>query len=75
MQKINDMKALGELLRHERKQQGVTQAQLAATCGVGIRFIRELELGKETCHMGKVLNVIQMLGLNLFAAKRGVNNR
>lgn len=72
MQKIDDIKSLGKLIRKERKSQGLTQEQLAAATGVGIRFIRELEQGKESCYIGKALHVIQMLGINIFAVKRGV---
>lgn len=34
--------------------------------GVGVRFIRELEHGKPSCHMGKALQVMAMLGLDVF---------
>lgn len=71
MKKINDIKTLGALIREMRKNQSLTQEHLAATSGVGLRFLRELEHGKETCHIGKVLQVMQMLGIEFFAKKRG----
>lgn len=71
MEKIKTIRALGAFLRQERKSQGLTQEQLAAACGVGIRFVRELEAGKDTCQIGKALYVLQMLGINIFVAKRG----
>lgn len=58
-------KKLGLLVRRTRKEQGLTQAQLAAMTGVGIRFIRELEHGKTSCHIEKALAVIAMLGLEI----------
>ena len=58
-------KELGETIRNTRKAQGLTQPQLAMACGTGVRFIVDLEAGKETCQIGKVLNVIQTLGLAL----------
>lgn len=58
-------KELGEIIKKTRKSQGLTQPQLAMACGTGIRFIVDLESGKETCQIGKALNVIQMLGLSL----------
>jgi y4mF family transcriptional regulator len=70
MKKINKISELGTFVRQERKQQGLTQEQLAAHCGTGIRFIRELEQGKETCHIGKAFHVIKMLGINIILAKR-----
>jgi y4mF family transcriptional regulator len=61
----NKVKELGLLVRETRKAQGLTQEQLAATAGVGVRFVRELEQGKESCHLGKVLIVLAMLGIEL----------
>jgi y4mF family transcriptional regulator len=71
MQKISDIKQLGVLLHEVRKEQGLTQEQLAAVCGVGVRFVRELEHGKATCHIGKVLHVLRILGIEVFARKQG----
>jgi len=56
---------LGRIVRQTRKEQGLTQEQLAATTGVGVRFIRELEQGKESCHIGKALTVVSMLGIDV----------
>ena len=39
-------------------------------CGTGVRFIVDLEAGKETCQIGKALNVIQMLGLKVSVDQR-----
>ncbi len=58
---------LGMLVKRARKEQGLTQEQLAATTGVGVRFIRELEQGKESCHIGKALTVVSMLGMDVVA--------
>ena len=55
------------MIRQARKEQGLTQEQLAATTGVGVRFIRELEQGKESCHIGKALTVVAMLGIDIEA--------
>jgi y4mF family transcriptional regulator len=56
---------LGRLLRQTRKEQGLTQAQLAAATGVGVRFVRELEQGKASCQIGKALLVVSMLGIEI----------
>ncbi len=61
----NKIEKLSGLIKQTRKEQGLTQEQLAATAGVGIRFIRELEQGKESCHIGKALTVISMLGMDI----------
>lgn len=65
MLKVTDTEKLGSLIRDTRKAQGLTQEQLAGICGVGVRFIRELEHGKDSCHIGKAMTVLQMLGLQL----------
>jgi len=52
-------------VRQTRKNQNLTQEDLAAAAGVGIRFIRELEQGKITCQIGKALLILTMLGLNI----------
>lgn len=62
---MSKIEKLGEIIRQARKEQGLTQEQLAATTGVGVRFIRELEQGKESCHIGKALTVVAMLGVDI----------
>ena len=57
-----DSTSLGLLVRRERKAQNLKQAELAAVSGVGVRFIVDLEAGKPTLQLGKVLQVITTLG-------------
>lgn len=59
------------LLKERRKALGYTQAEVASFCNVGLRFLSELENGKETLQLGKVLKVMNILGLDLFARQRG----
>ncbi len=66
---ITDTQALGDFIRQTRKAQGLTQLQLAAFSNVGLRFLRELEQGKVSCHLGKTLHVLHMLGIKLFASE------
>ena len=62
---------LGGAIRDERKAQGLTQAQLAGLCGVGVTYLSKLENGKETAEIGKAIHVARMLGLDLSVVKRG----
>ena len=62
---IQTTKQIGTAIRAKRKALKVTQKDLAMTCGTGLRFISELEQGKPTCQIGKVLQVVQALGLNV----------
>jgi len=56
---------IGVAIRARRKQLKVTQKDLALTCGTGLRFIVDLEKGKPTCQIGKILQVLQALGIKL----------
>lgn len=70
MQQIATSKDIGSLIRTERKRQGLTQTELAGLCGIGITFLSNLENGKQTAELGKALNVLTMLGIDLFAERR-----
>lgn len=63
MSAIANTEAFGVLVRAERRSQKLTQEQLAGLAGVGVRFVRELEAGKESCQLGRALQVAQTLGL------------
>ena len=56
---------MGKLVRAHRKAQAATQAEFASLCSVGVRFISDLENGKPTMELGKVLHVLQCLGLDV----------
>lgn len=62
---IDNVSELGKLIKDTRKSQGLTQADLAISANVGVRFIVDLENGKETAQIGKILQVCQMLGLEI----------
>ena len=62
---MTDIKELGEFVAKVRKAQGVTQLQLAQAASVGRRFVVELESGKETIHAGKLLKVLETLGVDV----------
>lgn len=59
---------IGHIVRETRKKLGVTQKSLALASGTGLRFIIDLEKGKATCQIGKVLTVLRTLGLKLSLA-------
>lgn len=66
---------LGETIRRERKQLGLRQDELAAVAGVGLRFLVELERGKPTAEIGRALQVLDALGLNLEIVARADGER
>ena len=53
---------LSTYIKEMRKQFGLTQVDLAAKSGVGLRFVRELEQGKETLRLDKVNQVLLLFG-------------
>lgn len=63
-----DSSQLGQIVRHERKAQGLRQTELAAAAGVGIRFIVDLEAGKPTLQLEKALHVLATLGCDVTIA-------
>lgn len=56
------MMQLAKYVKEMRKQYGLTQVDLSQKAGVGLRFIRELEQGKETLRLDKVNQVLAMFG-------------
>jgi y4mF family transcriptional regulator len=56
---------LGAALRNRRKSLGLTQQELARLAGCGLAFLYELESGKATVRLDKLLGVLGVLGLEL----------
>ena len=57
------MNNIGEFIKTERKKAGLTQEEFALRSGLGLRFVRELEQGKETVRMDKVNQALAMFGM------------
>ncbi len=49
-------------LKSKRKEFNLTQEELALKAGVGLRFVRDLEQGKETLRLDKVNQVLALFG-------------
>lgn len=56
---------IAEFVKKRRQQAGLTQPELAEKAGVGLRFIREMEQGKETVRLDKVNQVLKLFGYEL----------
>jgi y4mF family transcriptional regulator len=63
-----DIGPVAWFVREQRKSLGYTQEEFATRVGVGMRFIRDLELGKRTARMDKVNQVLNFLGHQLIPA-------
>lgn len=61
---------LGAAIRDARKAMALRQAEAALLCGVGIRYLSDLENGKETVRFGPALKVIAGLGLVLMVDRK-----
>lgn len=60
---------LSDFLKHQRKETGLTQVDLAHKAGVGLRFVRDLEQGKETLRLDKVNQVLHLFGYQMGPVK------
>lgn len=67
---ITSVREIGNLIRQTRKNQKMTQEDISGLAGLGNRFIIDLERGKETIQAQKVIDVLQLLGLELIIRKR-----
>lgn len=57
------MNPIAEFIKTSRKAAGLTQEEFALRSGLGLRFVRELEQGKETARMDKVNIALAMFGM------------
>lgn len=60
---------LSEQIKQKRKKYGLSQVELAERAGVGLRFVRDLEQGKQTLRMDKVNDVLALFGEHLGPVK------
>lgn len=61
---------IGKFVKQKRKEAGLTQEEFALYSGLSIRFIRDLEQGKETCKMDTVNQALKMFGYELVPGKK-----
>ena len=57
------MNGIGTFVKTERKKRGLTQEEFALRAGLGLRFVRDLEQGKETVRLDKVNDALRMFGM------------
>lgn len=53
---------LSKHVKEMRKQYNLTQVELSEKSGVGLRFVRELEQGKQTLRLDKVNQILNLFG-------------
>ncbi len=64
-----NLQQLGHLIKIERKARQLTQTELGSLSGTSINFISQIEAGKATAHIGKVLGVLQILGFEFHCVR------
>ena len=71
MARVFEVADIGALVRKKRVELGMTQTKLADFSGNGTRFISELENGKQTMQIGKVIDTLHVLGFDISISERG----
>lgn len=64
------MNTIAEYIKRKRKEAGYTQTEFAIRSGLGLRFVRELEQGKETVRMDKVNQALSMFGMKAVTGRK-----
>ena len=62
---------LSVFVKDMRREYSLTQEDLAAKAGVGLRFVRDLEQGKQTLRMDKINQVLELFGREVGAVVKG----
>ena len=69
--KIADTASLGNVIRSRRKELKYTQGYISEITGLSVSFLSDLENGKPTAEIGKTIEVINLLGLDILVEARG----
>ena len=64
------MNTIAIFIKKKRKEAGFTQEEFAIRSGLGLRFVRELEQGKETVRMDKVNQALAMFGMEAVPGRK-----
>ena len=67
---MSHMSTIGEFVKQKRREAGLTQEEFALRAGLGLRFVRELEQGKETVRLDKVNQALEMFGMEAVPGRR-----
>lgn len=64
------MNTIAEFVKKKRREAGLTQEEFAMRSGLGLRFVRDLEQGKETVRMDKVNQALAMFGMQAVPGRK-----
>jgi len=71
--KVSTALDVGRVIRAKRREIGVRQDTAAGLSCVGAKFLSQLENGKETAELGKTMQVLKKLGLEVYIFPRSAN--
>jgi y4mF family transcriptional regulator len=71
LMKIIDAASLGNAIRQRRKELKYTQGNISEITGFSVSFLSDLENGKPTAEIGKTIEIINLLGLDIIVEARG----
>jgi transcriptional regulator with XRE-family HTH domain len=72
--RIRLVKYLGKAIQDTRKKKKMRQSDLADITGTSVKFISDVERGKETIQMDKAFVLLRALGLNLYLTPDSIEN-
>jgi y4mF family transcriptional regulator len=72
--RIRTSEELGKLVKQVRQDQSLLQSDIAGLAGTGNRFIVDLERGKPTLQLQKVLDTLDLMGLEVIIQRKGQSN-
>ncbi|OAZ91377.1 helix-turn-helix transcriptional regulator [Halomonas sp. G11] len=72
--RIRTSEELGKLVKQVRQDQSLLQSDIAGLAGTGNRFIVDLERGKPTIQLQKVLDTLDLMGLEVIIQRKGQSN-
>ena len=73
--RVRSPREIGQLARLERKRQNLTLDEVYSASGLTTRFLSEFERGKPNASLGRVMQALQLLGLELLVLPRGEAGR
>ena len=69
--KVFETSDLGKAIRNRRKELGYTQSYQSEYSGLSVSFISDVENGKNTVELGRVIGLVNLLGLDIEIVSRG----
>jgi len=73
--RIRVVKYLGKAIQDARKKKKMRQSDLADITGTSVKFISDVERGKETIQMDKAFALLRSLGLKLYVTPDSIKNK